>query len=766
MFSSKRFQARAQREINKDSFIHEWPEKGLILFESPNDPLPQIKVSQGRVVELDGRPEAEFDLLDRFIADYAIDASIAEACMATDSLALARSLADFNVPRHEVLRLFSGLTPAKLTQVVNRLNVVEMMMSMQKMRARRTPSNQAHVTNRKEHPALLAADAAEAVERGFTELETTVGVARYAPLNALALLVGSQTGRGTALTQCAVEEALSLQLALLGLTTYAETLSVYGTEQAFRDGDDTPWSKAFLASAYASRGIKVRFTSGTGSEALMGHSEGKSMLYLEARCLMAIKGAGSQGVQNGSISCIALPESLPGGVRGVMAENLIAALLDLELASGNDAMASHSQIRKSSKLMLQMLPGTDFIFSGYSSMPREDNLFGGGNFDAEDLDDYNVLQRDMQVDGGLRPVSEAEALSVRRRAAQAIQTVFRVLDLPAISDAEVEAAVMARSSSDMPNRNVVADLEAAERFLKDGKSGLDVIRALAEHGFRDIAEKVLGLQKLRVSGDYLQTSAIVLPGPRVLSAINDPNDYAGPGSGYSLSSQRWQEITSIPQALQPQSIGQPSSGKPQMRLQECGDAPTSSEIGEIVIALGPAFGTAMDATLLGLPHHAVLRALMDGVRAEGLTARVVKIYSTSDCGFIGHAGAQLSGSGISIGIQSKGTTVIHRRDLEPLNNLELFPQAPNLTLDSYRVIGQNAAKYAKGEPVLPVPIQIDNMARLKYIVNTTLLHHRETEQVVKGKPAQEVEVQFVGSSASDQDWTTDRQTAETQRRRG
>jgi propanediol dehydratase large subunit len=104
---------------------------------------------------LDGRPEAEFDLLDRFIADYAIDASIAEACMATDSLALARALADFNVPRHEVLRLFSGLTPAKLTQVVNRLNVVEMMMAMQKMRARRTPSNQAHVTNRKEHPLCL-----------------------------------------------------------------------------------------------------------------------------------------------------------------------------------------------------------------------------------------------------------------------------------------------------------------------------------------------------------------------------------------------------------------------------------------------------------------------------------------------------------------------------------------------------------------------------------------------------------------------------------
>lgn len=742
MTSSKRFQSRARREINKDSFIQEWPETGLVIFNSPFDPQPGIKISQGRICELDGKPEAEFDMLDRFIARYAIDVSSSEKSMVLDSLSIARMLVDFHVSREELVRIASGLTPAKIKEVVNQLNVVEMMMALQKMRARKTPANQAHVTNKKENPALLAADAAEAVERGFSELETTVGVSRYAPLNAMALLIGSQTGRGTALTQCAVEEALSLHLALLGLTTYAETLSVYGTEQAFRDGDDTPWSKAFLASAYASRGIKVRFTSGSGSEALMGHSESKSMIYLETRCLMAIKGAGSQGVQNGSISCIALPESLPGGVRGVLAENLIATLLDLELASGNDAMASHSEIRKSAKLMLQFLPGTDFIFSGYSSMPREDNLFGGGNFDAEDLDDYNVLQRDMQIDGGLRPVGEKEAVEVRRRAARAIQAVFEELQLPRITDEEVEAAVAARSSADMPGRNVVADLEAAEDFLRQGKNGLDVIKALARRGFGEIAEKILGIQKLRISGDYLQTSAIVLPGPRVLSAINDPNDYRGPGSGYLIEPERWQEISAIPQAENPRNIGYRDSQGPRTLFQETGDAGQSTDPKEIVIALGPAFGSALDATLLGLPHSAVLRALIEGVEAEGMKARVVKVYATSDCGFVGHAGARLSGSGISIGIQSKGTTVIHRRDLEPLNNLELFPQAPNLNLDSYRVIGRNAAKYAKGEPVLPVPIQIDNMARLKYIVKTTVLHHRETEEVIKDKLPQEIRVNF------------------------
>lgn len=740
MTGSSRFRARASREVNRDSFIQEWPETGLVLFNSAADPKPQIRIERGRIVELDGRPEAQFDILDRFIARRAIDVSAAEQAMATDSLEIARMLVDIRVPRASAVRMAGGLTPAKIMEVVNCLNVVEMMMALQKMRARRTPSNQAHVTNKKENPALLAADAAEAVERGFSELETTVGVARYAPFNAMAILIGSQTGRGCALTQCAVEESLGLRLAFLGLTTYAETLSVYGTEQAFYDGDDTPWSKAFLASAYASRGVKVRFTSGTGSEALMGHSEGKSMIYLEARCLLAIKGAGSQGVQNGSISCIALPEALPGGVRGVLAENLIAAMLDLELASGNDAMASHSQIRKSSKLMLQFLPGTDFIFSGYSSMPREDNLFGGGNFDAEDLDDYGVLQRDMMVDGGLRAVREPEVLAVRRRAAQAIQAVFRELRLPPISDAEVEAAVAARSSADMPERDAAADLDAASDFLRRGTNGLDVIRALASHGFDDIAEKILAIQKLRVSGDYLQTSAIALPGGRVLSAVNDPNDYRGPGTGYHLDPARAEEICDIPQALDPRTVGKAGQATSQPLLEELGPARSGTDPGEIVIAVGPAFGSALQETLLGLAHQRVLESLMRGICEEGMRPRVIKVYATSDCGFIGHTGARLSGSGVAIGIQSKGTTVIHQRDLEPLNNLELFPQAPNLTLDSYRVIGRNAAKYAKRESVLPVPVQIDNMARLKYIVKTTILHLRETEQVAAGKSPQEIAI--------------------------
>ena len=159
-------------------------------------------------------------------------------------------------------------------------------------------------------------------------------VARNAPFNALAVLVGTQTGRGGVLTQCAVEEALGLQLAMKGLTTYAETLSVYGTERTFVDGDDTPWSKAFLAAAYASRGVKVRFTSGTGSEALMGNAEGCSMLYLEARCVACRARRGQPGRAK-RLDLVHRPAGIAAGRRARgLAENLLASMLGLEVRVG------------------------------------------------------------------------------------------------------------------------------------------------------------------------------------------------------------------------------------------------------------------------------------------------------------------------------------------------------------------------------------------------------------------------------------------------
>jgi hypothetical protein len=159
-----------------------------------------------------------------------------------------------------------------------------------------------------------------------------------------------------------------------------------------------------------------------------------------------------------------------------------------------------------------------------------------------------------------------------------------------------------------------------------------------------------------------------------------------------------------------------------------------------VIALGPAFGTGIQTALSGLDLKDVLTAMRQGVADEGVAARVVRIHHTSDCAFIGHAGAQLSGSGVAIGIQAKGTTVIHRRDLAPLENLELFSMAPNMDLATYRQIGRNAARYAQHKPTSPAPVRIDNTARLRLIVQTTLLHRKETEMVEAGRAASAVEV--------------------------
>lgn len=154
---------------------------------------------------------------------------------------------------------------------------------------------------------------------------------------------------------------------------------------------------------------------------------------------------------------------------------------------------------------------------------------------------------------------------------------------------------------------------------------------------------------------------------------------------------------------------------------------------EVVIGVGAAFQTEITKTMSSIPLDEVLRNIRAGIEEEGMTSRVVKVLDTSDVGFMGLEAAKLSGSGIGIGLQSKGTTVIHQKDLYPLSNLELFPQAPLMDLDTYRKIGRNAAKYVKGEKVTPIECTNDPMVRAKYQVKAALLHIIETEQLDPSK---------------------------------
>jgi propanediol dehydratase large subunit len=549
---SKRLSALDDEPVTDDGIVEPRPKLGFTAMDGENDPEPSVTVEDGRVVEMDGTTREEFDLVDQFVADHAIDASKAErAVNDTDSEEFARRIVDINVPRDDLVDLATGMTPAKLLDVVRQLNVVEMMMGLQKLRARAEPGIQCHVTSATENPVQIAADAAEAALRDFDEAATTVGVTRAAPLNSLALLVGSQVGRGGVLTQCSAEEATELELGMRGLVSYAESASVYGTEGAFELGDDTPWSKAFLGAAYASRGVKMRYTSGSGSEMTMGRADDQSMAYLEARSVLVARGCGGQGLQNGATSCIAVASAVPGGVRSVLAENLMAALVGLEVAAGNEQTFTHSDVRRTARTLPQLLAGADLIFSGFGAVPNYDNTFAGSNFDATDFDVYETLQRDLKIDGGLTPVDEDSIVEHRHRAARALQAVFDNLGLPPITDEEVDAATYAHGSDDLPERDLAEDVQAIDRALEGGMSGVDVVRALTDAGFGELAERLLELFKARVSGDYLQTAALLDEEFDVKSAITDPNEYHGPGTGYRLSERRWEDLKDVRTAVDP-----------------------------------------------------------------------------------------------------------------------------------------------------------------------------------------------------------------------
>jgi propanediol dehydratase large subunit len=697
-----RFRFMNEQRVNLDGFATPAPELGLVAFNGLNDPVPSLAINAGRIVEMDGRSEADFDSIDEFIARHGIDLSVAQEAMALDSTEFARRLVDPNHSRKSIVRLASGMTPAKLAEILSQLNAAELVIAMTKMRARRTPSNQAHVTNRSDDPLLLAADAATAAAFGFRELETTVPVAADAPSNAVAVSIGAAVGSPGVLVQCSVEEAAELALGMRGLVSYAETVSLYGTEQIFIDGDDTPWSKAFLTSAYASRGIKMRVTSGGGSEALMGGAEKCSMFYLEARCVALARAIGAQGVQNGGIDSAAVAGAVPGGVRSLMAENVMVMLRNLEACTGNDALMSESDVRRTSRTHPIFIGGSDFINSGFGSIQRYDNMFGPSQWNSEDIDDFLAMQRDWGVDGGLRTADEVEVSRLRRRATDAVSAVYSWLGLGDFSTEWADQAVDAAGSKDITSGDLMLPLTAARTIMETNVTMLDVIAALAENGFDLEAQRCLDMLKARVAGDYLQTSAIFDEDMNVLSLVTDPNEYSGPGTGYQPTLVRQAQIDTIRQQRSVADLLVEQQSFEHKNIFVTGSAEVSYDPRDVVIGVSPATGKDIWVTLSGLSVADAITEILAGLEEEGCVGRIVRINDSLDLGMIGLTAARLSGSGVSVGLQAKGTALIHRRDLAPLANLELYSVAPTITRELYRMMGINAGRHAKGATPEPV----------------------------------------------------------------
>ena len=221
---------------------------------------------------------------------------------------------------------------------------------------------------------------------------------------------------------------------------------------------------------------------------------------------------------------------------------------------------------------------------------------------------------------------------------------------------------------------------------------------MAKKGFRAEAENILFKVKQRISGDCLQTSAIVRD-KKVLSALNDPNEYSGPSTKYKMTKDRWQKIQNVRGILTKEKIlaAEGLGEEDQEWLIQNGIAEKSNKAHEIVIGISPGFGKVFQRTLAGHKLDDVINAICGGLEKGGSSYRIVRIMHTADTSFLGLSAAKLSGSGLGIGIQSKGTAVLHGSDRLPHMNIELFSNAPLTSLSHYKQLGFNAARYTFGE---------------------------------------------------------------------
>lgn len=448
-----------------------------------------------------------------------------------------------------------------------------------------------------------------------------------------------------------------------------------------------------------------------------------------------------QGTQNGGIDGAPITASLPGGGWELLAENVLAALLDLECASGNDTRTSSSEIRVGAKIMPYLMAGTDLICSGFGAVEAYDNSFGASLFNAAETADFLALQREYLVEGGLRTSGEDEVMSSRERAVAALAAVLAELGLAAVTEAQCRSVVDASGSRETTTLHAGEITALSDEIRARGITLVDVIAALGRRGFETEADNLLGILKLRTTGAHLQTAAI-LKGDHVVSAVTQPNDYQGPGTGYRISTARRAEIAAVRHVLTKDSVLRDADRSdsrhfPRFQLRPVGPAELGQDPLEVVIGVSPAFALRIHGTTAGHPLAEVLRAITAGVSAGGAHWRVVRMRHTADTSFIGHAAARLAGSGIGIGLQAKGTAVIHQRGRLPHMNLELFPMAPIVTLAHYRHMGQNAARFARGDQPEPISLNYGGEAiHAMHHVKTALLHAIEMGLIAPVDPEQ------------------------------
>ena len=123
-----------------------------------------------------------------------------------------------------------------------------------------------------------------------------------------------------------------------------------------------------------------------------------------------------------------------------------------------------------------------------------------------------------------------------------------------------------------------------------------------------------------------------MPDGLVHSAVNDPNVYSGPGTGYRLEGERWELLQALPHVVDPATLGGGDADAEPIVVDAARRA-TGDDPSEVVVAVGPAFADAIRETIADLDHREVLEAVCDGVREaaarRGSSACVVSPTSRS-----------------------------------------------------------------------------------------------------------------------------------------
>jgi len=93
------------------------------------------------------------------------------------------------------------------------------------------------------------------------------------------------------------------------------------------------------------------------------------------------------------------------------------------------------------------------------------------------------------------------------------------------------------------------------------------------------------------------------------------------------------------------------------------------------------------------PNHKALQEIIAGIEEEGILYKVILDEVPEAETTLGLVTSELSQLGVGIGMNAENTTLY----IQKIRNAPLYA-----TTKEYRAIGQNAARYVKGNPLIEI----------------------------------------------------------------